>query len=492
MPAPNRGRTGANIKNTASSGAGKQAGMGPPPNFTPAQLSFHRRVTCFPYATLSRPVGCPGFDTLFRKIMVIDMMKKAATLGLVATFLVSTVFAAEGPVPAGIPHLDHVFVVMMENHGYGQILNNPNAPYINQLAGSANQATNYFAIAHPSLTNYIEVVSGSNLGVLSDNSPDWHNSACSTNLSTGIPNTDNPPSPNVCPIAGTGTDAATVAIDTTNETQGNPGLCNIDCVLSINAATGITGMSIGDQLAAAGARWKSYQESLPLTGPDTVNYSDGVFTNNTNFGLIYPKHQPPLSQSAVVKLYASKHNPFVYFQSVQQGTNPQNSLANVAAFEGGNGLYADLASGNVPSYSFIAPNQCNDQHGRGNAGVFCAYDPSSDGSQAGLNPALIIRGDGAVRRLVHAIKASPAWLTGNNAIVVMWDENDYSTSPNTNQVLVIVDTNYGTHGLQSNVYYNHFSLLKTLEAGFGLPCLNHACDSGVNTMTDLFGTSSKH
>ena len=133
----------------------------------------------------------------------------------------------------------------------------------------------------------------------------------------------------------------------------------------------------------------------------------------------------------------------LYFQSVQQGTNPQNSLANVAAFEGGNGLYADLASGNVPSYSFIAPNQCNDQHGRGNAGVFCAYDPSSDGSQAGLNPALIIRGDVAVRRLVHAIKASPAWLTGNNAIVVMWDENDYSTSPNTNQVLVIVDTNYG-------------------------------------------------
>jgi hypothetical protein len=26
-----------------------------------------------------------------------------------------------------------------------------------------------------------------------------------------------------------------------------------------------------------------------------------------------------------------------------------------------------------------------------------------------------------------------------------------------------------------------------MEAGFGLPCLNHACDSGVAVMSDLFG-----
>src|SRR5580693_5635454 len=73
--------------------------------------------------------------------------------------------AAEGPVPAGIPHLDHVYLVMMENHGYSQIVDNPNAPFINELAKSANLATNYFAIGHPSLTNYLEVVGGSNFGV---------------------------------------------------------------------------------------------------------------------------------------------------------------------------------------------------------------------------------------------------------------------------------------------------------------------------------------
>jgi hypothetical protein len=36
-------------------------------------------------------------------------------------------------------------------------------------------------------------------------------------------------------------------------------------------------------------------------------------------------------------------------------------------------------------------------------------------------------------------------------------------------------------------FYAHFSLLRTLEGGFELPCLNHACDAGTAAMTDLFG-----
>jgi phosphatidylinositol-3-phosphatase len=79
----------------------------------------------------------------------------------------SAAFAQEGAVPKEVPHLDPVFVIMMENHGYSQVLNNPNAPFVNRYARRANLATNYFAVAHPSLTNYLEVVGGSNFGVLS-------------------------------------------------------------------------------------------------------------------------------------------------------------------------------------------------------------------------------------------------------------------------------------------------------------------------------------
>ena len=260
------------------------------------------------------------------------MKKKAAILGLLATALVGTTFAGEGPVPKGIPHLDHVFFIMMENHGYGQILNNPNEPFVNQYAKTGNLATNYFAIAHPSLTNYLEVTGGSNFGVLNDNSPDWHNASCTTNLASAITSLDNGTFPAICPIYGSGTDAATPAVDFTNETKGPPGENNIDGVQSIAAATDITGKTIADQLAERGLSWKSYEESLPLAGADLVNNSDGVFTDSTDFTKILPALTPPLSQSDLVSLYAVKHNPFVYFRSVQEGSDPHSSLKNVAGF----------------------------------------------------------------------------------------------------------------------------------------------------------------
>jgi phosphatidylinositol-3-phosphatase len=412
------------------------------------------------------------------------MIRKAATLALAFALTAGPMFANEGDVPKGVPHLDHVFVIMMENHAYAQIVNNPDAPFANQYMKSANAANNYFAVAHPSLTNYLEVVGGSNFGVQTDNSPSWHDTACMTNLATGIVATDVPASPNVCPIWGTGTDAATSAVDYTNEISppSIPAVNNIDGVQSIAAAKNTTGKTIGDQLAAVGKGWKSYQESLPPTGPDGVNNADGFYSNVTSF--LTPL---PAETQSLINLYAVKHNPFVYFRSVQEGQNPENSFKNVAGFEGANGLFEDLSSGDVPEYSFIAPNQCNDQHGRGNAGPNCDFDPQSVGTQVGLNPSLIYQGDLTLRNLVKAIHASPVWKEGHNAIVVLWDENDYSGVPNKNQVLTIVDTNYSKGGVQSNQFYTHFSLLKSVEAGLGLPCLNHACDANVKVMSDLFG-----
>jgi phosphatidylinositol-3-phosphatase len=86
---------------------------------------------------------------------------------------------------------------------------------------------------------------------------------------------------------------------------------------------------------------------------------------------------------------------------------------------------------------------------------------------------------------VNGIKASPAWRRGRNAIVLVWDENDYSNAAN--RVVFLVETNYATNGIQVDQPYDHFSLLRTLEAGFGLRCLNHACDPTSLVMNSLFG-----
>ena len=439
------------------------------------------------------------------------MMKRFAMWSLLAAALAGPAWAQGPDGPDGIPRLDHVFLIMMENHGYSQVVGNPNEPYLNGLIAGrkVNLATNYFAVGHPSLTNYLEIVGGSNFGVRSDNSPDWGNRACSPNIVAGTVNADGPlagepgpppgvmldPSGVICPIAGVGKDADTPAVDNWNEIyppQNFFFLADLDGVKSVPSARTV-GRSIGDQLAQAGMSWKSYQESLPLGGAYGVNNSNGTVSNLSDFTNL------PAPLTSYTALYAVKHNPFAYFQSVQQGYPRNNSMANVVGFDGIDGLYADLATGNVPSLAFIVPNQCNDQHGKGGESVYCAGDPGSDGLQAGLNPGLIQQGDVAIQRLVEAIENSPAWNQGQNAIVIVWDENDYSgitnaipagtpfPPQNQNRVVLTVETNTTrSHGQQSSTYYTSFSLLRSLEAGFGLSCLNHACDKGVSVMSDLF------
>jgi hypothetical protein len=455
-------------------------------------------------------------------------MKKLAAFigGIIAVSAAATGLAAEGSVPGGIAPLDHVFVIMMENHSYGQVIGNPTMPFINEQIkkGEVNLATNYFAVGHPSLTNYLEIVGGSNFGVRSDNLPDWHNRTCQTNLQTGIPNADNDggnapyaiDTNNICPISGTGTDAVTEAVDSWNETTPPVFnfLANIDGIQSVPAAKNTSGKTIADQLVRAGRSWKSYQESLPIAGADGVGDSNGTATDLTTFNAKQPlsgTNLPPLTSDDVLHAYAVKHNPFAYFASVQEGTNPDNSLRNMVGFDGASGLYADLATGHVPSLAFIAPNQCDDQHGEDNGDAFCQADPGltayqgvTDGTQLGLNPGLSANADTTVHRLVTAIKASPAWREGGySAIVVVYDENDYSgfanplppktlyPAPNQNLVVLTVETNakYGKHtdGIHSKTFYTSYSLLKSMEAGFRLPCLNHACDKNVSVMSDLFG-----
>src|ERR1700730_5425996 len=383
------------------------------------------------------------------------MIKKAAILAItmvIALLASKPMFAQGGPVPDGIPDLDHVFVIMMENHAYSQIIGNSNAHFINSYAQAANLATYYYGVGHPSLTNYLEVVGGSNFGVINDFSPDWHNTACTPNIVSGVPSMENATS-NICPISGSGMDGATPAVDSTNEGSVASPVYNFPAYSPAKTV----GKTIADQLSQREMSWKSYQENLPPYGADRVNNSDGLISDAPG---IAPEPGMPL-------LYAVKHNPFVYFASVQA-----NGLKRIVGFDR---LFADLASGNVPNFSFIVPNQCHDQHGRGSSevGTGCSVDQNA-----------IAQGDAAVSTLVKAIKSSPMWGKGHNVIVTVWDENDYGTEPN--QVITIVDTNTGAKGLTSGTFYNHFSLLKTLESGFDLPCLNHACDTDVTVMSDLF------
>src|SRR4051794_28836478 len=72
---------------------------------------------------------------------------------------------------AALPTPDHVVIVIEENHSAQSILGNAGAPFINNLATSGLSFDNFYAIAHPSQPNYLQLFSGSNQGVLTDDTP---------------------------------------------------------------------------------------------------------------------------------------------------------------------------------------------------------------------------------------------------------------------------------------------------------------------------------
>ena len=219
--------------------------------------------------------------------------------------------------------------------------------------------------------------------------------------------------------------------------------------------------SLATQLEAVGLTWKNYNEDLPAPGSLVV--SAGT--------------------------YASKHSGFINYASVQNDPHRAQKIVGFDQFA------ADLQSGNVPNFSFVIPNLCDEMHG-----VAADKAPSEDCSYHNMSK-LIWRGDQNVKTIVAQIMASPIWKApGNVAIVVTFDEDDhYSTQgccgndPNdpTNRggghIPTIVITNHGPRGVADSTPYSHYSLLRTIEDAFGIDeHLARAGAPGVVPMVPLF------
>ncbi len=151
-----------------------------------------------------------------------------------------------------------------------------------------------------------------------------------------------------------------------------------------------------DQLEAHHKSWAAYMEAMP-----SVGY---------------------LGDSANGGLYASKHNPFVLFTDIR---NSPRRLANIKPYSS---LASDLAHNKVADFVWITPDQCNDMHGGVYSAVAgfpeapCPYGSANDDAH---DAALKQKADAFVKKTVRAIMHSSAW-TGNSAIFILTDENDYT------------------------------------------------------------------
>ena len=91
----------------------------------------------------------------------------------------SSLTATSAARPCGTTHTPpstygHVVWILMENTSYPQVIGSADAPYLTSLARRCGVATNYSAIAHPSLPNYIALTSGSTQGITDDADPAAH------------------------------------------------------------------------------------------------------------------------------------------------------------------------------------------------------------------------------------------------------------------------------------------------------------------------------
>ena len=181
---------------------------------------------------------------------------------------------------------------------------------------------------------------------------------------------------------------------------------------------------ITDEIDASGRTWKMYAEGMPT----------------------------PCAKSNSGK-YVVKHNPFLYYPGVAK--DAAYCAAHVVPFTQ---LNRDLASASgLPDYAFISPDLCHDMHD-------CS----------------VRTGDEWLSHVVPTILASAAFTGRNSLLVITWDEGSRSD----NRVSTIFAGPAAKPGYRSDVTYNHYSLLHTIEQAWGLAPLTHH-DSGAPTMTDL-------
>jgi len=224
-----------------------------------------------------------------------------------------------------------------------------------------------------------------------------------------------------------------------------------------------------DQIEGSGRTWKSYSQNFSLCNGNVLAHSCGN------------------------QLYERKHNPFVSFADVQSSPSRLANIVDLSQFQ------TDLASGNVPDYSFIAPDQCNDMHGRAGSST----DPCRFANVNGAD-GLIATGDAFLSTWVGKIMASPAW-NGNSVIFIQWDEADFTnsgfngfgddtgccdsvTGQGGGHVVSLVITHSNHSAVTSGIAYNHYSMLRTIQEGWRLGCLGFTCDTAnVPAMGALTG-----
>jgi hypothetical protein len=317
--------------------------------------------------------------------------------------------------------IHHVFVINLENKGFFQTFGDASAaPYLaHTLRARGQLLTNYFAIAHPSLPNYIAEISGQ------------------------------------APDAATQADCQ---IYSNFELTGfaDYGQARGDgCVYPNQVKT------IADQLDVKRYTWRSYNEDMEAsaTEPKTCRHA--------KIG-----HRDDKFPHGATDLYTTRTNPFVYFHSIIDGKQCRNRVVPLTF------LGSDIAEeSTTPNVAFVTPNLCHSGHNK-HCGVGIPGGlPAMDGWLQQWIPKILdsegFRSGGLLIIVFDEANAADARaccheLPGPNV------SKPGLTGPGGGRMGALIIGRDVRPGSVNATPYNHYSLLCSVENVFGLAHLGMA------------------
>jgi len=358
----------------------------------------------------------------------------------------------------------HVFVIVLENEGFDVTFGpNSKAPFLSKVLTSQGVLlSQYFGTGHASLDNYIAMISGQ----------------------AATPETRND-----CFIFA---DFKLTGITPDGQAIGS------GCVYPASIKT------LPDQLKAARKTWRAYMGDM---GNDPNRESATCGHAPLNQVDITESAEAPSPTVPLGDQYAARHNPFVYFHSIIDSPDCNSNVVNL------NQLPNDLASeDSTPNFVFITPNLCDDGHD----------GPCKTGQPGGL-----VSADLFLQKWVPMIMASEAYRR-DGLLIINFDEAGANIVPNPNGGFIVnfdgqfccneqpgpnlsafpqssqigsftlTFKNYGgdrtgavllspflKKGTVSNIPFNHYSLLKTIEDIFDLD--EHLGYAGQPGLMGFFG-----
>jgi len=160
-----------------------------------------------------------------------------------------------------------------------------------------------------------------------------------------------------------------------------------------------------DLLDKKGITWKSYQEAYP--GNCTPDYS--------------------------YKTYYRKHNPFMSFDNIRKNSTRCANIVNSDVLD------SDIAKKSFPQYMYFTPDINNDAH----------------------DTDILFAGEWLSLFLDKRLKSLPP----RTVVVITWDEDDYIKD---NHIYSALLGDVVVPGSQDATFYNHYSILRTVEDNWDL------------------------